>query len=120
MLMIGLAFLAVAADPRPPRPSDEALLALVADHAPRAVVVTSSERPMPAGLDGAYGLCGTVRINESLQPFIVYTFWRPAGSVDGDRWATSVRLPRSADDKLERKAIEVACPTLAEPATPPA
>lgn len=120
MLMIGLAFLVVAADPRPLRPSDEALLAMVADHAPGAVVVTARERPMPASLDGARGLCGTIRIGETLQPFIVYTLWRPAGSVDGDRWATLVRAPRSDDDEIERKAVGVACQNSDGPTTPPA
>ncbi len=120
MLVIGLAFLLVVTDPRQPRPSDEALLAMVVDHAPGAVVVTKRERPMPADIDGARGLCGTIRIGGTLQPFIVYTHWRPAGSVDGDRWATLVRAPRSDEDEAERKAVGVACQKSDRPTTPQA
>ncbi|WP_309628098.1 hypothetical protein, partial [Brevundimonas sp.] len=73
MLIFGLSVLTMGIDPQPPRPSDEAMLALVAEHIPGAVVLASHVQAMPAGLDGAHGLCGIVRVDGGPQPFFVYT-----------------------------------------------
>ena len=120
MLIVGLAVLTMGFDPRPPRPSDEAMLALVGERIPGAIVLESHVQPLPAGLDGAHGLCGVARIDGGHQPFFVYTFWRPAGAEDGDRWSTGLRAPLSSEatfhNNFERRGVRTACPDLAPPA----
>ncbi len=74
---------------------------------------------MPAALDGAQGLCGIARIDGTPQPFFVYTLWRPVDAVDGNRWATALRAPRSSaatyNNNFERRGVLTACPDLAAP-----
>ncbi|MFA9262986.1 MAG: hypothetical protein ACEQSB_06610, partial [Undibacterium sp.] len=91
MLTIGLVVLAIASDPRPPRPSDEAMLALVAEKISGAVVVQSTPGTMPAELDGSRSICGVFRIGGELQPFFVYTFWRPGEPAETGKWRTGLR-----------------------------
>jgi|GEM_PF-5279908 len=118
MLIVGLAAL-VMADPRPPRPSDEMMLALVAERGSGVSVVESHDRPMPSDLPGAKGLCGIAVVDGVQQPFFVYTLWRPDGSVDGNRWATTLRMPRSPEsivsDNTERLGARTACPESTAP-----
>ena len=120
MLVVGLSILAMASDPRPPRPSDNAMLALVAERVPGAVVLQSHTQVMPAALDGAHGLCGIAQINGEPQPFFVYTFWRPADVQDGNRWSTGLRVPRTAEATVlnngARRAVLTACPDMVVPA----
>ena len=119
MLIVGLSILAMASDPRPARPSDEAMLALVAERIPGAVVLQSQARAMPAALDGAHGICGIARIDGGPQPFFVYTVWRPAEAEDGNRWSTALRAPLSSEptfhNNFERRGVRTACPDLAPP-----
>lgn len=125
MLMIGLAFLVVAADPRPPRPSDAAILAEVTAFAPGAVVLEHADRPMPAGLPGAKGLCGIAMIDGSAQPFMAYSIWTPPHRADSisradiGQWSTTIRAPRSSaatvENNGERKAALSACSHLTAP-----
>lgn len=120
MLIVGLLVLAMASDPRPPRPSDEAMLALVAERIPGAVVVEAHNQPMSEGLPGAKAFCGIALIEGRRQPFFVYTFWRPAEALQGNRWATTLRAPRSSEsvvsDNFERRGVRTACPELSWPA----
>ena len=114
-----ISVLATASDPRPPRPSDEAMLALLAESVPGAVVLQSDVREMSAGLDGAHGLCGIARISGKPQPFFVYTLWRPPGAADGNRWSTALRAPSSAEatfhNNFERRGVLTACPDMVAP-----
>jgi hypothetical protein len=120
MLIVGLSVLAMVSDPQSARPSDEAMLALIAERIPGAVVLQSQDWMMPAGLDGARGLCGIARIDGKPQPFLVYTLWRPAGNEDGNRWSTALRAPLSSEatvhNNFERRGVLNACPELAPPA----
>ncbi len=110
----------MASDPQTTRPSDEAMLALVAERIPGAVVLQSQDWVMPAGQNGARGLCGIARIDGQPQPFLVYTLWRPAGAEDGDRWSTALRAPLSSEvtvhNNFERRGVLNACPELTPPA----
>jgi hypothetical protein len=119
MLIVGLAVIAMASDPRPPPPSDEAMLTQVTESVPGTEVLQSHDRPMPAGLDGARGVCGLARIDGRPQPFFVYTLWRPADALDGNRWATALRSPRSSEatfaNNFERRGVLTACPDLIPP-----
>lgn len=119
MLIVGLAILALASDPRPPRPSDEVMLALVAERVPGAAVVESHDRPMPSDLPGAKGFCGIAVIEGVRQPFFVYTVWRPDGALYRNRWSTALRMPRSSastvSDNGERLGVRTACPALTAP-----
>lgn len=119
MLIVGLSVLAMASDPRPPRPSDEAMLALVAERIPGAAVLESRDRPMPEELPGAKGFCGIALIEGQRQPFFVYTLWRPAGAELGNRWSTTLRAPRSSESSIannfERRGVQTACPDLIAP-----
>ena len=63
MLIVGLAILAIGSTPQSPRPSYEALLGLVAEEVPGAVVLEVHDRPMPEDLPGAKGLCGIAQID---------------------------------------------------------
>ena len=120
MILVGLSVLALASDPRPHRPSDEAMLALVSERIPGAVVLQSHVQTMPTGVDGARGLCGIARIDGEHQPFFVYTLWRPVGAEDGNRWSTALRAPSSSDstfhNNFERRGVLTACPALIAPA----
>lgn len=121
MLVVGLLALAMASDPRPPRPSDEAMLALVAERIPGAVVLESHDRPMPSDLPGAKAFCGVALVDGRRQPFFVYTFWRPQGAEHGNRWSTTLRAQGSTrsliSDHFERLGVSSACPELAVPET---
>lgn len=118
MLIVGLALLAMVSDPRPPRPSDEAMLALVAERIPGAVVVETHDRPMPETLSGAKGLCGVALVDGRRRLFFVYTHWRPAGTELGNRWLTTLRAQGSSgsviSDHFEQLGVSSACPELAE------
>ena len=120
MLIVGFAVLAIGLLPQTPRPSDEAMLALVAERVPGAVVLEAHDRPMPEGLPGAKGLCGIALIDGERQPFFVYTAWRPVDAIQGNRWSTAMRAPRSGasvvSDNFERRAVRTACPDLPWPA----
>ena len=119
MLTIGLFVLAIASDPRPPRPSDEAMLALVAEKISGAVVVQSTPGTMPTELDGSRGICGIARIGGELQPFFVYTFWRPGDPVESGEWRTTLRAPLSAEatshNNFERRGVRSSCPDMVAP-----
>lgn len=119
MLIVGLSVLALVSDPRPPRPSDEAMLAALVERIPGAVVLESYDRPMASEQDGAKGICGIALINDQRQPFFVFTLWRPAGAELGNRWSTAVRAARSSEsrmaDNFERLAVRTACPELTAP-----
>ncbi len=120
MLIVGLSVLAMAFNPQTPRPSDEAMLALVAERIPGAVVLQSQDWVMPGGMDGARGICGIARIDGQPQPFLVYTLWRPADAEHGSRWSTALRAPLSSEatfhNNFERRGVLNACPELAAPA----
>ncbi|WP_298161678.1 hypothetical protein [Brevundimonas sp.] len=119
MLIVGLAILAIAADPQTPRPTDEALLSRVSERIPGAEVLEFHDRPMPEGLPGAKALCGIAMIDGGPQPFFIYTLWREPGWEDGNRWSTTVRAPGSAEatveNNSERRAVNTACPGLVAP-----
>ena len=116
MLIVGLLVSVMAADPRPPRPSDEVMLALVAERVPGAAVVELHDRPMPSDWPDARGLCGIAVVAGVRQPFFVYTVWRPDGAAYVNRWSTALRMPRSpaptVSDNFERLGVRTACPDL--------
>lgn len=125
MLTIALAVLAITSDNQTPRPSDSVILAEVAAWAPGAVILEHTDRPMPAGLTGAKGICGVAMIDGSAQPFMAYAVWMPKHSIDSQRgtdtgrWSTTIRAPRSSEATVEnngeRKAALSACPHLIAP-----
>ncbi|GAA0638375.1 hypothetical protein [Brevundimonas lenta] len=74
------AYLAVAlpqqADERPPRPTDEQLLAALQAKVPDGRILSSAFQPTPRG--GGWKGCGLIDVGGTVEPFAVYTIWQQA------------------------------------------
>jgi hypothetical protein len=73
MLIVGLSILALASDPRPARPSDEAMLARLFESRPNARLVSVNFRETRGGGRGA---CGLIDFDGTIEPFHLLAAWR--------------------------------------------
>lgn len=141
MLLTSVAAFAVlmATDPRPPRPSDDQLVAAFATARPDAHILQHTGRDIPEG-DGR-AVCGVASIDGQAEPFVVYAVWAasPALSVDAAGqtrmvmgapvWRTDAIAPgimdregrrhagvtRVVGDALARKQVLAVCTGLTPP-----
>ena len=75
-ILAGIALVQAGTGDRPPRPTDEQLLARLVSEAPAARVLSVDFRD-PARGDGRVG-CGVAEIHGHVEPFTVFTGWREA------------------------------------------
>lgn len=99
---------------RPPRPTDEALLATVRAVDPTAEILDHSARDGRNPRDGMRLICGRVRIRGQVEPFRVLNAWDWSGSlgrviidpvtrqpplpVEPDHWEVTTTVPKHADE----------------------
>lgn len=76
LAIVGAAFLQPVNNERPPRPTDDQLLAALVLEAPAARVLSSEFRDTPRA-GGRIG-CGLVEIHGKVEPFSVITLWEEA------------------------------------------
>lgn len=96
---------------RPPRPTDDVLLAAVRSDNPAAEILSHSARD---ARDGARVICGTARVNGQVEPFHALAIWDRSGGLanvivngdtgqplrpaEPDHWKVSAVLPEHQDD----------------------
>ncbi|MES2860805.1 MAG: hypothetical protein V4701_05000 [Pseudomonadota bacterium] len=140
MLIVGLALLAIASDPRPPRPTDDDLRAAAVAERPGSALLSLEFRDSNRG-GGRIG-CALVDIDGTVEPVSVITVWRDARQTafvfmgeprvvaEAAGWAVNVIGPTRTDhtadgeigwadrsnDNLSRRMALQLCPDLAPPA----
>ncbi|MGZ9114829.1 MAG: hypothetical protein ACXW3K_09425 [Brevundimonas sp.] len=142
VLVLALGLLAQDIAERPPRPSDNAMLAQLLDHRPDARVVSASFRDTRLG--GGRAACGLIDIGGAIEPFALLAAWQdsrrsvvsqlgaPPTEPEPAGWRVSVTAPGHTDhdgdgligrgdrnsDTLDRKLALTLCRNT-NPITPP-